>query len=157
MDLIIMIGLQASGKSSFCRRFAETHLIISKDLFPSARHPQRRQMRELEAALASGRSVVVDNTNPEVEDRKLLIEAAKAVCADVIGYYLESKVEESLQRNSLRPEKKRVPDVAIFSTIKRLARPSRQEGFDRLYHVRMAPDDAFLVENWLHEDDLRTP
>jgi predicted kinase len=150
MDLIIMIGLQASGKSSFCKRFAETHLIISKDLFPSARHPQRRQMRELEAALASGRSVVVDNTNPEVEDRKALIEAGKARCANIIGYYLESKVEESLQRNILRPEKKRVPEVAIFSTIKRLARPSIEEGFDRLFHVRMAPADAFLIEEWIN-------
>lgn len=151
MDLIIMIGLQASGKSSFCKRFAETHLIISKDLFPNARHPQRRQIRELEGALASGRSVVIDNTNPEVEDRKPLIEIGKAVCADIIGYYLESKVEDSLQRNSLRPEKKRVPDVAIFSTIKRLARPSLQEGFDKLFHVRMAPEDAFLIEEWLKE------
>lgn len=150
MDLIIMIGLQASGKSSFCKRFADTHQIISKDLFPSARHPQRRQIRELEAALASGRSVVIDNTNPEVEDRKPLIHLGRAACADVIGYYLESKVEESLQRNILRPEKKRVPEVAIFSTIKRLARPSLEEGFDKLFHVRMAPDDAFKIEEWIN-------
>lgn len=145
-----MIGLQASGKSSFCKRFAETHLIISKDLFPNARHPQRRQIRELEGALSSGRSVVIDNTNPEVEDRKPLIEIGKSVCADIIGYYLESKVEESLKRNADRPEKKRVPDVAIFSTIKRLARPSLEEGFNRLFHVRMASEDAFLIEEWIN-------
>jgi predicted kinase len=150
MDLIIMIGLQASGKSSFCKRFAETHLIISKDLFPNARHPQRRQIRELEGALSSGRSVVIDNTNPEVEDRKPLIEIGKSVCADIIGYYLESKVEESLKRNADRPEKKRVPEVAIFSTIKRLARPSLEEGFDRLFHVQMAPDDAFRIQEWIN-------
>jgi predicted kinase len=150
MEMIIMIGLQASGKSSFCKRFAETHLIISKDLFPNARRPQRRQMRELEAALVSGRSVVIDNTNPEVEDRKPLIELGKTVCADVIGYYLESKVEDSLQRNSLRPEKKRVPEVAIFSTVKRLSRPSLEEGFNKLFHVRMAPEDAFLIQEWVN-------
>lgn len=151
MDLIIMIGLQASGKSSFCKRFAGTHEIISKDLFPNARQPQRRQIKALEAALGAGRSVVIDNTNPEVEDRKPLIEIGKAACADVIGYYLESKVAESLERNAQRPEKKRVPEVAIFSTIKRLSRPSIQEGFDRLYHVRMAPDLAFQIEEWLKE------
>lgn len=151
MNLIIMIGLQASGKSSFCKRFAGTHEIISKDLFPSARHPQRRQMRELGAALASGRSVVIDNTNPEVEDRKPLIEMGRAACADVIGYYLESKVAESLERNALRPEKARVPAVAIFSTVRRLARPSLKEGFNRLFHVRMAPDDMFKIEEWLKE------
>jgi predicted kinase len=151
MDLIIMIGLQASGKSSFCKRFADTHEIISKDLFPNAKHPQRRQTRMLESALASGKSVVIDNTNPEVMDRKPLIELGRAACADVIGYYLESKVSESLQRNAQRPEKKRVPEVAIFSTIKRLTRPSLQEGFDRLFHVRMAPEDTFLIQEWLKE------
>ena len=151
MDLIIMIGLQASGKSSFCKRFAESHEIISKDLFPNARQPQRRQLKTLEAALASGRSVVIDNTNPEVQDRRPLIEMGRAACADVIGYYLESKVEESLKRNADRPEKKRVPDVAIFSTIKRLATPSLEEGFDKLFHVRMAPADTFLIEQWLKE------
>jgi predicted kinase len=150
MEMIIMIGLQASGKSSFCKRFAETHLIISKDLFPNARRPQRRQMRELEAALVSGRSVVIDNTNPEAEDRKPLIELGKTVCAEVIGYYLESKVEDSLQRNSLRAEKKRVPEVAIFSTVKRLSRPSLEEGFNKLFHVRMAPEDAFLIQEWIN-------
>lgn len=145
-----MMGLQASGKTSFCKRFADTHLIISKDLFPNAKHPQRRQMRELEGALASGRSVVIDNTNPDVEDRKPLIEMGKTVCADVIGYYLESKVEDSLQRNSQRPEKKRVPEVAIFSTVKRLARPSLDEGFNKLFYVHMAPEDKFLIEEWIN-------
>lgn len=156
-----MMGLQASGKSSFCKRFEGTHEIISKDLFPNARHPQRRQMRMLTAALAAGRSVVIDNTNPELEDRKPLIEAGKAYGAEIIGYYLESKVTESLEHNTQRPAKKRVPDVAIFSTVKRLARPSFEEGFDRLYHVRMATpkfvfqemaqEFAFQVEAWLHD------
>jgi len=38
MELAILIGLQASGKSSFRRaHFSETHLCISKDDFPKAR------------------------------------------------------------------------------------------------------------------------
>ncbi|MGX9229798.1 AAA family ATPase [Streptomyces albus] len=55
----VLVGLQASGKSTFYRRhLAHDHVLVSKDRFPrSARHKQRRQLRLLGEALAAGRSV----------------------------------------------------------------------------------------------------
>lgn len=150
MEVVILIGLQASGKSSFCRRFEGTHRVISKDLFPHARRPQERQMRMIADALGAGISVVVDNTNPCVEDRKPIIEAARAAHASVIGYYLESSVDRSLALNASRQGRKRVPDVGILSTAKRFTAPSIQEGFDKLYFVKMAPPDGFTVMEWCH-------
>ena len=45
MELIILVGLQAAGKSSFYRaRFADTHALVSKDLLGNARGRQGRQM-----------------------------------------------------------------------------------------------------------------
>ena len=64
-ELCVLVGLQASGKTTFCRQaFAGTHARVSKDDFPNARHRQGRQMRLIEEALRAGHSVVVDNTNP---------------------------------------------------------------------------------------------
>ncbi|MBI2933036.1 MAG: hypothetical protein HYY16_15435 [Planctomycetes bacterium] len=55
MELAILIGLQASGKSTFYReRFASTHVHVSKDLFPNARKPQQRQGKMIAEALAAG-------------------------------------------------------------------------------------------------------
>jgi hypothetical protein len=38
-----------------------------------------------------------------------------------------------------------VPDVAIFTTAKRMVVPTREEGFDELYRVAIAADRAFEV------------
>ena len=51
MQLIIFIGLQASGKSTFFRtHFATTHEHISKDLMRNNKNRARRQMQLIEAA-----------------------------------------------------------------------------------------------------------
>jgi hypothetical protein len=77
MELLILIGLQASGKSTFRRsRFDDTHCVVSKDDFPNNRRPARRQER-LRDALECRKPVVVDNTNPRREDRQPLIELAR--------------------------------------------------------------------------------
>lgn len=45
LEVLILIGLQASGKSTFCRKyFCSTHIVISKDYFRSSRRPRRREM-----------------------------------------------------------------------------------------------------------------
>src|SRR5262249_13450043 len=78
VELVVLIGLQGSGKSTFYRTFyAATHVLVSKDCFRNNRRPQRMQMQLIEQALLEGRSVVVDNTNPTAEDRVPLIEAAR--------------------------------------------------------------------------------
>ena len=149
MELVILIGLQGSGKSSFRRaRFSETHICVSKDDFPNARNRNRRQRRMIEEAFAEGRSVVVDNTNPTITDRAELIALAREFQARVIGYYFESIVADCRRRNAQREGMARVPDIAIFTTIKKLQRPSYGEGFDKLYYVRLVDNSEFEISDW---------
>jgi predicted kinase len=137
VELVIFVGLQASGKSAFFReRFAATHELVSKDLFPTNKNRNRRQARLVEAALESGRSVVVDNTNPAPSDREPLVEIGREFGAGIVGYYFETGVRECLARNARREGVSRVPGVAIYATAKRLVPPSRAEGLDELFCVR---------------------
>jgi predicted kinase len=152
MELVIFIGLQASGKSTFFQqRFAETHVYVSKDRLRNNKHPARRQAQLLEEALQAGRSIVVDNTNATRADRDTLIELGKRYGASITGYYFEAQVKLSLERNKQRTGKERVPDVAIFATLKRLERPSYKEGFDALYFVRSLNDFHFEINDWIEE------
>ncbi|REG00523.1 AAA domain-containing protein [Asanoa ferruginea] len=74
MELVILVGLQASGKSTYCRQaLAASHTVVSKDDFGNARHRQRRQLRLINDLLTDGRDVVVDNTNPSPDDWQPLI------------------------------------------------------------------------------------
>jgi predicted kinase len=138
VELVIFVGLQASGKSTFFReRFAATHDHVSKDFLRNNRNPNRRQAQLIEASLRIGTSVVVDNTNPTVEDRRTLIELGRRLGARIVGHYFDSTVRECIERNRLRAGRARVPDVAIYTTASRLVPPSYSEGFDRLFRVRL--------------------
>ena len=146
VELVVFVGLQASGKSTFYReRFAATHEHVSKDLFPHNRDRNRRQAQLIEAALSAGSPVVVDNTNPTPEDRRVIVEIGRGHGARLVCYYFDSGVRSCIGRNRRREGKARVPDVAIYATAKRLVSPSYSEGFDELFRVRMS-ENSFEVE-----------
>jgi predicted kinase len=149
IDLAILIGLQASGKTSFYHtHLAASHLHISKDLMKNNRRPARRQVQLITEALVANRSVAIDNTNATVELRRDLINLGRSHGASVTGYYIGAKLEDCLERNTRRSEKNRVPEVGIFSVLKVLVRPSYHEGFDRLFFVTLGNNGAFVVEPW---------
>ena len=153
MELIILIGLQASGKSTFFRQYwATTHELVSKDLMRNNKNRARRQAQLVEAALQAGRSVVVDNTNPTVEERASLIELGQLYSAQIVGYYFQSKVSDCLKRNQQRTGKARIPDVGIYATTKKLVPPSYAEGFHQLFYVKMTENSAFEIRSWTVTD-----
>jgi predicted kinase len=146
MELVILVGLQGSGKTTFAReRFAATHAHVSKDHFRSNPRPARRQRRLVAEALAAGRSVVVDNTNPAAADRAELVALARATGAVVACYFFLPNIEASLRRNARREGKARVPDHAVRITAARLEPPTPAEGFDALHHVRLVDGAGFEV------------
>jgi predicted kinase len=137
--LIVFVGLPASGKTTYYRsHFADTHVHVSRDLMPNARRRDDRQERAITDALESGRSVVVDNTNPSPVVRAPLIALGRQHGARIIAYYFETAVKDCLVRNRQREGKARVPDVAIFVTSKKLVPPAVSEGFDEV-HVVSSP------------------
>ena len=146
MELVALIGLPGSGKSSFHRaRYAGTHVHVSKDLLGTARRKDEKQMRLVEAALRSGRSVVVDNTNPRRADRAPLIEAAHRLGATATGILVAAPVAQCLRRNEAREGKARVPAVAIYVAARKLEPPSREEGFDEVFEARLAEDGSWSM------------
>jgi predicted kinase len=142
-ELIIFVGMQAAGKSTYYRaHLAATHVHVSKDLMPNARNRDDRQREMIVAALAAGKSVAVDNTNPTPAVRAPLIELGKSLGARVVAYYFEIAPKEAVARNRGREGKARVPDVAIFVTAKKLVPPSFEEGFDEVRVVQPPPENA---------------
>ncbi|MEO8954919.1 MAG: ATP-binding protein [Ktedonobacteraceae bacterium] len=157
MEMIILIGLQGAGKSTFYRTyFAETHELVSKDLLRTSksRNKNLRQTECIEEAFREHHAVVIDNTNVTVAERVALIQLGKAYHVQVIGYYFEAGVKQCLERNRGREGKMQVPDKAIYITAARLVRPTYAEGFDKLYYVQSGENGSFLIREWVEEADL---
>ena len=132
-ELVILVGLPASGKSTYYyAHFAGTHEHVSKDLMPNARDRETRQRTLIEKALAAGKSVVVDNTNPSPAIRAPLIEIGRRQGARVIAIYFPTEVRTAIMRNRGREGNAKVPNVAIFTTQKKLVPPAVEEGFDEV-------------------------
>ena len=143
MNAILLIGLQASGKSTFYERFfASTHIRISRDLV----NTPAREQHLIIACLASKQDFVIDNTNATIAHRAPYIELAKAAGFRVGGYFFVPDVKACLDRNSRRTGKAKIPVPGIYRTNKIIQRPTHVEGFDILYQVTLSGGDFHILE-----------
>lgn len=148
MEMILFIGGQAAGKSTFYQQhFRDTHVRINLDMLRT-RH---REAILLEACLRMKQPFVVDNTNPTLEDRQRYIPLARAAGFRVVGYYFAIRLEIALQRNARREGRQLIPEKGVLATYRRLQRPAWSEGFDALHDVRPVGGQRFIVEAWRDE------
>lgn len=147
---VIMIGIQASGKSTFCRKcLQDSYTRINLDEL----NTRNKEKNLLADCISKGLDIVIDNTNPTKADRQRYIPALRENGYRVIGYFMQSRIADCISRNKNRSDKDRVPDTAIAATSNKLEHPEYAEGFDELYFVRMV-DDGFVVDNWEEEDEI---
>lgn len=150
MEAVIFVGLQGAGKSTFYKeRFFATHLRVNLDMLKT-RH---REKRLVQVCVETGQPFVVDNTNPSRAEREFYVRTAKAAGFRVVGYYFRSRVADSQRRNDQRPPSQQVPLKGILGTAGRMELPSRDEGFDDLFYVRIDDAGGFVTEGWA--DDVR--
>src|SRR5258705_9257519 len=115
MELVLFMGIQATGKSSLYRqRFFRTHVRVNLDMLKT-RHGEDLLVK---ACLEGKARFVVENTNVPRQERLRYIVPARASKFRVIGYFFDSRVAEAVERNRLRPEPDRVPQAGIFSACK---------------------------------------
>jgi predicted kinase len=145
MEAVLLIGIQGAGKSTFYReRFFDTHVRISLDLLGT----RRRERILLEACLAAGQPLVVDNTNVTAAERARYIPPARAAGFRVVGYFFVPDPKGSREHNDRREGRRRVPPAGLFGTLKRLEPPRAAEGFDELFAVSLSPAGEFAVKPW---------
>ncbi len=142
--LVILMGIQGSGKSTFYHTYlAQDYVRVNLDTLKT-RH---REKLLVDKCLAEGKSFAVDNTNPTKADRQRYIPAAKLAGYQIVGYFMESKIQDCIGRNERRRGSAKVPVAAIAATSNKLQMPSYDEGFDELYFVKN-DGQTMTVERW---------
>lgn len=142
--IFILIGIQASGKSSFANRFLGNCTHISLDQL----NTRRNEETALKVALLIMKeNCVIDNTNPTRQERQKYIDLGKKAGYKIVGLYFRSVIDECIKRNDKRFGKAKIPLKGLLATAKRLQQPALQEGFDELYYVKIE-NKEFVISKW---------
>ena len=124
-EIIIMVGYQASGKSTIAHEIFETagYFIVNGDELKTI----QKMIKTAEIELKKGTSVVFDATNASKEKRSLLVNLANKYNISARCIYVQTSLEESLARNNLR--QKPIPKIAFYVYRKHFEKPNNDEGF----------------------------
>lgn len=129
VEVILLCGLPGSGKSTWClEQLQESHVVVSKDRMPGSSRKQARQDREIRAAIAIGRPVVVDNTNLTRAARAPVIQIAVEFGVACRAVVLTTPLDVALARNAARTGDARVPDGIVRQMARTWEPPSSEEG-----------------------------
>ncbi|XP_068563020.1 bifunctional polynucleotide phosphatase/kinase [Cebidichthys violaceus] len=143
-EVIVAVGFPASGKSTFF----QTHVIpkgyvyVNRDTLGS----WQSCVSACERALKEGRSVAVDNTNPDPESRKRYVDVAKAAGVQCRCFHFSASLEQAKHNNRFREmvpsnsKHVKVNDMIFHSYKKHFVAPALPEGFSEILQIHFAPD-----------------
>lgn len=140
-ELILMVGIPASGKSTFAIRHLEPrgyHRVNRDTLGTPA-----KCLTAVKTALGSGKSAVVDNTNPSASARSDYIKVAKGFGVPVRVLWMETPESLADHCNLFREKlngTRHVPDIAYNMYRKNFAAPDASEGIVEIMKVPWIPD-----------------
>ena len=141
MEAVIISGPQGAGTSTYCRlHYWDTHVRINYDMLRT-RH---RELLLLNACLAAKQPFVVDATNPLPENRARYILPSRAAGFRIIGLEFRVIADLALARNATREGKARVPDKAVWATLKKMQPLAYSEGFDEIW-LTVGNDSEFTL------------
>ncbi|TWW76697.1 bifunctional polynucleotide phosphatase/kinase [Takifugu flavidus] len=142
-EVIVAVGFPASGKSTFFH----THIIpkgyvyVNRDTLGS----WQSCVSACQRALKDGRSVAVDNTNPDPESRRRYVDVAKAAGVPCRCFQFSASLEQAKHNNRFREmvpsdaKHAKVNDIVFHSYKKHFVAPALSEGFSEILQIHFVP------------------
>ncbi len=152
-ELVVFVGSPASGKSRTATKVFETqgYVRVNNDEMKT----KQKCMKVATAALQQGKSVVVDNTNPDPGVRAEWISLAKSNGVKTIRCLYFSTPRDICDHLNLYREmvegRPRVPGVALNTFNSRFVMPTEKEGFASVQHVQFVLQFASEQEKKLFQ------
>ncbi|KAJ4935691.1 hypothetical protein JOQ06_017220 [Pogonophryne albipinna] len=143
-EVIVAVGFPASGKSTFFNTHVvpKGYVYVNRDTLGS----WQSCVTLCERSLKEGRSVVVDNTNPDPESRKRYVDVAKAAGVPSRCFHFSASREQAKHNNRFREmnpsESKhmKVNDMIFHSFKKHFLAPALSEGFSEILQIHFVPN-----------------
>ncbi|KAM9813002.1 bifunctional polynucleotide phosphatase/kinase isoform 1-T1 [Syngnathus typhle] len=143
-EVIVAVGFPASGKSTFFHTYIipKGYAYVNRDTLGS----WQSCVAACERALKEGRSVAVDNTNPDPESRKRYVDVAKAAGVPCRCFQFSATLEQAKHNNRFREmapsdsKHAKVNDMIFQSYKKHFVAPALSEGFSEILSIHFVPD-----------------
>jgi predicted kinase len=149
--IIVMTGVPASGKSSFCTSYFDNDKFvrINGDTLRKEYKSKAAKMEDklIADCISESKSFIIDNTNIKLEQRKKYIDIAKENGYKVINFYIPTTKEIAIERNKLREGDAHVSRVVIYTMLKNLVEPTKEEGFDKMYIIDNSEESYVISSN----------
>lgn len=142
--LYLMVGIPASGKSTFSKKFVEdnphVHRISSDEIRFELTGSEQDQTKNSEVfnalfgrvhgKLSNNKSVIVDATNIKRKDRKKFITIAEQYNADVVVIDIKIPLAKAIEFNNNRDRK--VPEYVLKKMFASYQEPCYSEGITNI-------------------------
>jgi len=139
-EMVLFVGYPGAGKSTF----AKTHFVPRGYVHVNQDTLKTKEKCKAAAgdALASGKSVVIDNTNPSTSIRQEFIEIAQANGVPVRCFVFQTDQELARHCNMSREKisgTAHVPIIAYRTYSSHFSEPSLAEGFSQIKKIDWIP------------------
>eukprot|EP00026_Physarum_polycephalum_P007454 Phypoly_transcript_07514.p1 GENE.Phypoly_transcript_07514~~Phypoly_transcript_07514.p1 ORF type:complete len:353 (+),score=73.02 Phypoly_transcript_07514:542-1600(+) len=145
-EMVLFVGFPASGKSTLAKRYMipKGYVHVNRDTLKTP----AKCLKVAEDAISDGKSVVVDNTNPDKASRAAYIDLAKEAGIPVrcFRFEVDEKLAQHLnyfrERLGISPH---VPRIGYNMYKKKFQEPTLSEGFSEVKKIK-------FVKKFEHQD-----
>ena len=129
-EIVMMVGLPGSGKSTFVKNHLGDYQYISGDVLKTT--PKIvKAIKELYGFHGDSLRVVIDACNHTAEKRKTYIDLGNQLCLPIRCIWIDVAKETAIAQNELRKDTVGyLPKIAIYTIAKRFETPLAEEGLE---------------------------
>ncbi|PIO70535.1 putative polynucleotide kinase 3'-phosphatase [Teladorsagia circumcincta] len=141
-EVLVIVGFPGSGKSTFARKLESDHgyMVVNRDTLGT----WQKCCEHARAHLKSGKSVVVDNTNPNKESRSRYIALAREMKVPCRCFVLTCDIHQAEHNVKFRlltqKSSNEVTAMVLRMYANKYEKPELSEGFDSIVHVNFVPE-----------------
>lgn len=153
-EMIIIVGMPGSGKSYISaeiqsKGFIENklYMIINRDKLKTI----EKCIKYCESNLKLNLSVIIDNTNPSLADRKKFIDLAKKYSYQIRCILFDMPLELALHNNYYRHFKYNsllIPKIAYNIYKSRYVKPEIKEGYKEIIKINSISNHDYLYQKY---------
>lgn len=147
-EMIIMLGRPGSGKTEFSKKILsdndfKDYVYINRDTCKTS----NACLKKVNDGIKHGKSIWIDNTNPDKKSRKNYIDLAKKAKMDVTVYVMDIPENLSKHLNHMRVMKSKgkidkISEVVYRVYNKKYEEPMEEEGIDKIIKIPFSYNDV---------------